>query len=146
MEAVYETAGGLAKRESERAAIVVLSAGSPELSTVHYTRALTRLRESGASFHVVTLSLPGRTAFDDNARQRDTLFDRGVNETGGTRRDVVASMAFPQAMTDVARVLAHQFRVVYARPQSLIPPETFEVTATAPGFKAFGGVARGQPR
>ncbi len=145
IEAVFETANGLARRESDRAAIVVLSAGAPERSNVHYTRALTSLRDSGASLHVVTLSLPGRTIFDDDARQRDTLFDRGVRETGGTRRDVVASMGFPQAMAAVAQALAHQFRVVYARPQALIPPDTFEVTATAAGMRAYGGVARAQP-
>ncbi|MBP7776977.1 MAG: hypothetical protein KA371_07610 [Acidobacteria bacterium] len=146
IEAVYETAGGLSRRESERAAIVVLSATTPELSTMHFTRALERLQESGASLHVVTLSTPGRARFDDNARQRDTLFDRGVSQTGGTRRDVVSSMAFSQAMTDVARVLTHQFRVVYVRPQTLIPPDTFQVTAASPGLTAYGGVARGQSK
>ncbi len=146
MEAIFETARGLATREGERAAIVVLSATTPEQSTIHFTRALSRLQSSGATLHVVSLTAPGRALFDDNARQRDTLFDRGVRLTGGTRRDVVASQAFPQALTEVARVLTHQFRVVYARPQALIPPDTFEVTATAPGLIAYGGVARGQPK
>jgi von Willebrand factor type A domain len=146
MEAIFETARGLATREGERAAIVVVSATTPEQSTIHFTRALSRLESSGATLHVVTLTAPGRALFDDNARQRDTLFDRGVRLTGGTRRDVVASQAFPQALTAVARVLTHQFRVVYARPQALIPPDTFEVTASAPGLIAYGGVARGQPK
>lgn len=145
IEAIHETAGGLGKRESERAAIVVLSASTPERSNVHFSRALTSLRDSGASLYVVTLSPPGATFFDDDARQRDVLFDRGVRETGGTRRDVMASTAFPQAMAAVAQVLAHQFRVVYARPQALIPPDTFEVTATSPGMTAYGGMARGRP-
>lgn len=146
MEAIFETAGGLGRREGERAAIVVISPTTPEQSNIHFTRALSRLESSGATLHVVTLTAPGRALFDDNARQRDTLFDRGVRLTGGTRRDVVASQAFPQALTEVAGVLTHQFRVVYARPQALIPPDTFEVTATAPGLTAYGGVARGQPK
>jgi hypothetical protein len=69
-----------------------------------------------------------------------------VRITGGQRRDVLASMAFTPAMTDLARVLSHQFRVVYARPQTLIPPETFEVTAASAAFTAYGGAARGQPK
>ncbi len=146
IDAIFETARGLATREGERAAIVVVSPTTPEQSNIHFTRALSRLESSGATLHVVTLTAPGRALFDDNARQRDTLFDRGVRRTGGTRRDVVSSMAFPQALTEVAGVLAHQFRVVYARPQTLIPPDTFEVTATAPGLIAYGGVARGQPK
>ena len=55
-------------------------------------------------------------------------------------------MGFTAAMTEVARRLTHQFRVVYARPQTLIPPDSFDVTATAPGLTAYGGVARGQPK
>lgn len=146
VEAVFETAGGLGRRESERAAIVVLSASTPELSTLHFSRALSRLQASGASLHVVTLSTPGRTGFDDAARQRDALLDRGVRETGGSRRNVVSSQAFVPAMTAIARLLSHQFRVVYARPVTLIPPNSFEVTAVSPGLIAYGGVARGQPK
>lgn len=146
LEAVFETATGLARRESERAAIVVLSAGTPEMSTLHHLRVLERLQASGAALHVVALTPPGRLSLNDSARQRDLLLDRGVRATGGMRRDVLSSMAFTPAMTDLARVLTHQFRVVYARPQTLIPPETFEVTAASPGLIAYGGVARGQPK
>ena len=42
-------------------------------------------------------------------------------------------MAFGDALAEVARVLTHQFRVVYARPQTLIPPDTFEVAAAGRG-------------
>ncbi len=146
LEAVLETSNGLMKRESERAAIVILSAGGIEQSTVHYSRALERLHESGAALHAVVLSPPGRNAFDDASRQRDMLLDRGVTSTGGFRRDVLSSMAFAPALAELAQALTHQFRVVYARPQTLIPPESFEVTAAAPGQVAYGTRARGQAR
>lgn len=146
LEAVLETASGLMKRESERGAIVVLSAGGVEQSSVHSSRALDRLEASGASLHAVILSPPGRTTFDDASRQRDMLLDRGVTSTGGFRRDVLSSMAFGPALGDLARVLTNQFRVVYARPQTLIPPESIVVAAAAPGHIAYGTAARGQPR
>ncbi len=146
LEGVFETATGLGRREGERAAIVVLSVGAPEMSTLHHLRVAERLQASGAALHVVMLSLPGRQSLNDTARQRDLLLDRGVRITGGVRRDVLASMAFTPAMTNLARVLTHQFRVVYARPQTLIPPETFEVTAASAAFTAYGGAARGQPK
>lgn len=146
IEAVFEASNGLMKRESERAAIIVLSAGGSELSNLHYSRALERLKASGATLHAVVLSPPGTAAFDDATRQRDTLLDRGVRSTGGVRRDVLSSMAFGPALTDLARVLTNQFRVVYARPQTLIPPDAFEVAATAPGQVAYGSAARGQPK
>ncbi len=146
LEGVFETATGLGRRESERAAIVVLSVSAPEMSTLHHLRVAERLQASGAALHVVTLSMPGRQALNDTARQRDLLLDRGVRITGGLRRDVLASMAFTPVMTDLARLLTHQFRVVYARPQTLIPPATFEVTAVSAAFTAYGGAARGQPK
>ena len=146
LEGVFETATGLARRESERAAIVVLSVSAPEMSTLHHLRVAERLQASGAALHVVTLSMPGRQALNDTARQRDLLLDRGVRITGGLRRDVLASMAFTPVMTNLARLLTHQFRVVYARPQTLIPPATFEVRAASPAFTAYGGAARGQPK
>lgn len=146
LDAVLETSRGIQKREGERAAIVILIAGGVEQSAVHYTRALELLTASGATLHAVVLSPPGRAGFDDATRQRDTLLDRGVNGTGGFRHDVLASMAFGPALADLARTLTHQFRVVYARPQTLIPPDSFEVAAAAPGHTAYGTAARGQPK
>jgi hypothetical protein len=144
LDAVLETSEGLIRREGERAAIVVVSALGIELSNLHYARPLGRLKQSGASLHAIVLNPPGRAAFTDAARQRDQLFDRGVRETGGMRRDVLTSMAFGDALAEVARVLTQQFRVVYARPQTLIPPDTFEVAAARPGLQAYGNAARGQ--
>jgi hypothetical protein len=144
LDAVMDAANGVMRREEERAAIVVVSVLGVEYSTLNYLRPLGRLKQSGASLHAVVLNPPGRAAFTDPARQRDTLLDRGVRETGGVRRDVLTSMAFGEALTEVARVLTHQFRVVYARPQTLIPPDTFEVAAAQPGFVAHGTAARGQ--
>ncbi len=146
LDAVLETSRGIQKREGERAAIVILIAGGVEQSAVHYTRALELLTASGATLHAVVLSPPGRAGFDDATRQRDMLLDRGVNGTGGFRNDVLASMAFGPALADLARTLTHQFRVVYARPQTLIPPDSFEVAAAAPGHTAYGTAARGQPK
>lgn len=146
VEAVQETSNGLMKREGERAAIVVLGAGGVEQSSLSYTSALERLKASGATLHAIVLSPPGQSAFDEPTRQRDTLLARGVKDTGGFRRDVLTSMAFGPALVDLARVLTKQFRVVYARPQSLIPPDAFEVAATAPGHSAYGTAGRGQAK
>ena len=144
LDAVLDVSNGLLKREGERAAIVWLSVQGVEHSTLHYTRPLGRLKQSGASLHAVILNPPGRVAFTDAGRQRDSLFDRGTRETGGVRRDVLAAMSFPDALAEVAGVLTHQFRVVYARPQTLIPPDSFEVVAAQPRHVAYGTAARGQ--
>ncbi len=144
LDTVLDASDGLIRREGERAAIVVVSMQGVEYSTLHYARPLGRLKQSGASLHAVILNPPGRGDFTGASRQRDSLYDRGIRETGGVRRDVLTPMAFGDALVDIARVLTHQFRVVYARPQTLIPPDTFEVAAAKPGFTAYGTAARGQ--
>lgn len=144
LDTVLDASDGLIRREGERAAIVVVSMQGVEYSTLHYARPLGRLKQSGASLHAVILNPPGRGDFTGASRQRDSLYDRGIRETGGVRRDVLTPMAFGDALVDIARVLTHQFRVVYARPQTLIPPDTFEVAAAKPGFIAYGTAARGQ--
>ena len=146
LEAVWEVTRGLQRREGERAAIVLVSLAGTEHSTLHADAVLGRLKDSGAALHVIALSTPGRTPLDDATRQRDTLFDRGARTSGGHYRTILSSQSLAPALADVARILRHQHRVVYARPQTLIPPETFEVAAAKPGFTAYGTAARGQPR
>ena len=58
VDAVDDVARGLGRRESERAAIVVLSVGGREGSNGFYQQALDRLEASGASLHVVMSQSP----------------------------------------------------------------------------------------
>jgi hypothetical protein len=44
----------------------------------------------------------------------------------------------------LAAILKAQHRVVYSRPQTLIPPEKLQVSSAKPGVIASGGAARGQ--
>ncbi|MGE3188453.1 MAG: hypothetical protein AB7N90_02125, partial [Vicinamibacterales bacterium] len=80
---------------------------------------------------------------DSPARERATVLDRGPIESGGTRVDVLCSMAYVTRLSELAAILTHQYKVTYARPGSLIPPETVEVSATAAGIEAHGTPARG---
>jgi hypothetical protein len=47
-------------------------------------------------------------------------------------------------LRDVAVLLNSQYRVVYARPESLIPPERVELSSAKPGVEARATAARGQ--
>ena len=70
--------------------------------------------------------------------------DLGPKASGGTRTDVLTSQAFEVKLQELAAILKSQHRVVYARPQTLIPPEKIAVSATKPGQAASGAPARGQ--
>lgn len=144
LDAIRETAQGLAKREEDRAAIVIIATEHPEFSNLHYTQVLETLRKSGAQLHVVVLSTTNTDMTSEEGRNRATVLDRGPRESGGIRWDVLATSAFEGQLENLGRVLKSQYRVIYARAESLIPPERVEVSAAKPGVEARGAPARGQ--
>lgn len=144
LDAIRETAQGLAKREEDRAAIVVIATEHVEFSNLHYTQVLETLRKSGAQLHVVVMTTTGAPLLTDEARNRASVFDRGPRESGGVRWDVLATSAFEGQLQNLAQVLKSQYRLIYARPESLIPPERVELSAAKPGVEVRGGPARGQ--
>ncbi|MDP1568386.1 MAG: VWA domain-containing protein [Vicinamibacterales bacterium] len=144
LDGIIETARGIGRREGERAAIVLLVAEHIEFSDAHYSQVLEAVADSGAALHAVVWTRPGGSFGDDRVQNRATVLDRGVRESGGLRIDVLASQAYESRMRELATVLTHQYRVVYARPQTLIPPRRVEVTMARPGLDARATPARGQ--
>lgn len=145
LDAIIEVSRGLQKREEDRAAIVVLTTENIEFSTPHYRQVLDALKRGGAQLHAVILNTPAGSALDDPARNRASVLDEGPRLSGGTRSDVLTSQAFEGELLEVAAILKAQYRVVYARPQALIPPEKLDISSAKPGVVASGGAARGQP-
>lgn len=144
LDAIPETSKGLQKREEDRAAIVVLTTENLEFSNEHYSEVLDELKKGGAMLHAVILNTPAGSSLDDAARNRAVVLDRGPRESGGTRTDVLSSQAFEAKLKELAAIMKSQYRVVYSRPQTLIPPEKLEITSTRPGVDVSGGQARGQ--
>jgi len=129
LEGIQDTLKGLAKRAPQRAAIVVLWAGGVEFSTLSHVTLLATLADSGAALHVITV---GTTVPPDvmtpEGRSRELVFDAGTRQSGGRRDNVLSSMALPDALAKLAAELLGQYRITYARPETLIPPKTTEVT------------------
>ena len=145
LDAIAEISKGLQRREEDRAAIVILTTENLEFSERHYKDVLEELARGGASLHAVVLTTPAGSGLDEPARNRAFVLDRGPKDSGGTRIDVLTSQAFEAKLLELAAILKSQHRVVYARPQQLIPPEKIEVTAAKPGtMEVSGGAARGQ--
>lgn len=146
LDAISEVANGLAKRESDRAAMVVVTGEYVDYSNLQYRQVLDDLRDSGATLHAVVLVNPNGSMGSEEARNRATVLDRGTRESGGVRTDVLTSMSFEPRLKALGEILRSQFKVTFARPESLIPPEKFDVAATRPGLEAYGSLARGQGR
>ncbi|MEW5982134.1 MAG: VWA domain-containing protein [Acidobacteriota bacterium] len=139
LEAVEETLTGLAKRPAERAAVVVVWLGGIEFSNTFHDSVLARLKEDGVPLHVITVGSGVPPDISTSAgRQRELLFDRGTTETGGRRDNVLSSMGLPKALETLAAELLGQYRITYARPESLIPPERIEVSVRPPDLTARG--------
>ncbi len=144
LDAIVEISQGLRKREEDRAAMVVVTTENIEFSTRHYKDVLDALARGGAMLHAVVLNTPAGAALNDEARNRASVLDRGPKDSGGTRVDILASQAFDGKLKELAAILKSQHRVVYSRPESLIPPEKLEITSANANVEASGGAARGQ--
>lgn len=144
LDAIVEVSRGLEKRESDRAAIVVVTTENIEHSTRHYRDVLDALKKSGAMMHALVFTSEGGTSLDDAARNRASVLDLGPKGSGGVRFDVLTSLGYEGRMQELAKILKSQHQVIYARPQRLLPPDRVEVTAARPGLVASGGPARGQ--
>jgi hypothetical protein len=74
----------------------------------------------------------GSATRDQNARERAIVVDRGTTSTGGVRDDLLSSMELSDALTRLADELTQQYKVVYGRPGSLIPPKKLDVSVKRP--------------
>src|SRR5262249_13629178 len=139
LDAIYETTQAFKKREAARPVIVALVTEGGELSYRQYEQVLEVLHQGDARLHAIMFGSPS-SSLSDEARNRNIVLDRGVIDTGGSREQLLAPSGLDDRLKRLAALLTHQYRVTYARPQSLIPPEKITVGASKQGL-----VARGTP-
>ena len=72
------------------------------------------------------------------------MLDTGTKDTGGQHVTLLVDSAVGAALQKLARQLSSQYKVVYGRPDSLIPPEKTAVASGRPGVTMRGTPARGQ--
>lgn len=143
LEGIIEVCKGFKAQEATRPVIVAITTEGTEFSDRYYDLVLDPLRASGAAFHALVVGPPsGGTS--DAARNRGIVLDQGTRDTGGRRDNLLSSMSLPSKLTEVATELTHQYRVTYARPQSLIPPEHVTVASARPGITARGTLVKEQ--
>ncbi len=145
LEALDSVASGISKRAPERAAIVaVVVQASPEFSNLPYETVVKTVRDCGATFDAVVLTSGAgivgagigerATAMHD----REIVLDEGTHATGGTNEQALTGMALTPELKSISAQLRGQYRLVYARPESLIPPEKIDVAVKNPALRARG--------
>jgi VWFA-related protein len=143
LDAIVEVVQGFKKREAKRPVIVAIAAEGLELSYRYYEQVLGPLGDSGAAFYALMVGTPFNDLTDEG-RSRSIVLDRGTTITGGNREQLLTPMALGDRLKLLANELTHQYRITYARPQSLIPPEKVTVTTTRAGATARGRLAKEQ--
>jgi VWFA-related protein len=136
MDAVLEICQGFRARKPERPVIAALMLENDhEFSNTFYKQVLDALDETGAALHVIAVGTPAAPSTDE-IRNRNQVLSMGTSQSGGRRDQVLAETAIPGAMAELGDELAHQYKVTYARPDTLIPPGKIDISVTRPGLKA----------
>lgn len=133
LDAIAEVSEGISKRGSIRPVIVVVTTEGSEMSYRQYQEVLEKLKASGAQMHVVTVGSPINYSND-----RNIVIAQGTRDSGGSYDNILTGMALAGRMKQLAAELTGQFRVTYARPQTLIPPEAVTISAAQPGLTVRG--------
>jgi VWFA-related protein len=143
LDAIIETSQGLGRRETPRAVIVPVITDGIEFTNRYSTDVVAALDRTDAALHAVTI---GQFSYSDEhgIRERSFLLSNGPSKSGGQQITLLSPHGLDQALQRLARELSSQYKVVYGRPQSLIPPERTEVSSAQAGVTMRGAPARGE--
>jgi VWFA-related protein len=143
LDAMVEVSDGLIKRESARAAIVAIFTDGTEFTNRYSKDVISALKKARVAVHLVTI---GRFVQDiEHAdRERGFFLVDAPRATGGQQLTMLAPHALSDNLDRVARELNSQYKVVYARPDTLIPPDTLEITSGREGLTVRGTPERTQ--
>jgi len=146
LEGVSEAARELRRREARRPVIVVLTVGGEEHSTQQARDVLDQLHASRAILSVVSAVNPAlrRPAAAsrpadllDSNFQLDQVLGDGSRQSGGRRRDVLATQALLTDLQEIALDLIGRYEVTYQRPQRNRPPQRLAVSVTRRGVSVI---------
>ena len=144
LDAIVEVSRGLGRRETPRAVIVPVINDGVEFTNRYHRDVIDAAKAANAPLHAVTVGSFYATG-EDTVRERALVLDLGTKETGGQRATLLTPMGLDNALDKLARELSSQYKVVYGRPQSLIPPKKLEISSARNGVTVRGTPMRGQP-
>jgi len=143
LDGLVETSRGLKKRETPRAVLLPVVTDGTEFTNYYSKDVVREMVEAGAQLHLIGI---GRFLHSEehSTRERSFLLTEGPRGTGGSETTILASTGLDQAMQRLARELSSQYKVVYSRPESLIPPEKIEISSARADLTMRGSQARDQ--
>ncbi len=146
LEGISDAARSFAVREASRPVIFVLTVGGQEHSTLIGRDVLDQLHRSRAALYVMfagsaavrSPAAPGRAAdlLGSNLNLEQVLGD-GPKQSGGRRRDVIATQALLTDVWQMAAELSSQYEVTYLRPPARNPSQKIQVTVARRGVNVL---------
>jgi VWFA-related protein len=147
LDGLVDASRGLQKREGERRVILAITTEGTDFSNIGHERTNEALAEGGAQFFALVITRGGGADMtSEEARNRNIVLDRGTQLTGGRRDHLLSSMALVDALGRLAAELDNQYHLVYARPDTTVPPKRIEVTVRQPGLTARAVLAAARQR
>jgi len=143
LDGIFETVSGLQRRETPRAVVVPVITDGVEFTTHYFRDIVNTLVKNRVALHMVTIG-PFYHDEEHGTRERSFLLDAGPRESGGQRISLLSAHGLDNALDRLAKELRAQYKVVYSRPESLIPPDKVTVAAGKPGVTMRGTEARGE--
>ena len=143
LDGILETAQGLARRETPRAVIVPVITDGTEFTNRYSNDVVAALDRVDAALHIVGIGQFIHSE-EHGIRERSFLLNDGPAKSGGQYITLLSPHGLDPALQRLARELSSQYKVIYGRPQSLIPPERTEVSSAKPGITMRGAPARGE--
>jgi VWFA-related protein len=142
MDALYEVSRGLERRDTPRAVIIPIITDGGDFPNRQYEQVMPEVKQAGAAIHAIAIGNFSSTDHDE-LRNRARVLAEGTRTTGGQRISLLSEISVQQALDRLGRELSAQYKVVYSRPESLIPPEKTEVSARRPAITMRGAPERG---
>jgi hypothetical protein len=143
LDGMVEVSDGIAKRDASRAAIVAIFTDGTEFTNRYSKDVVESLRNARVAVHLLTIGTFAEDVEHAN-RERNFFLAQAPRATGGQQLSMVAPHAIAMNLERVARELSSQYKIVYARPDTLIPPDTVEISSAREGLIVRGTPDRGQ--
>jgi hypothetical protein len=145
LEAIVDATKILKKREGPRPVIVAfVRSSSPEFSNQNHQAIEAAVKDARASLWVILLQDAQRSTTSEEGQQREMVMGDVVTRSGGLRDILLDKMGLEKGFQEMGELLASQYAVVYARPESLIPPSKLDVTTKRSGARALAPRWTGQ--
>ena len=142
MDALFEVSRGLERRETPRAVLIPIITDGSDFPYRQYEQVMPEVKQAGAAIHAIAVGHFASMSHDE-LRNRSRILSDGTRESGGQRISLLSEISVQQALDRLGRELSSQYKVVYGRPDSLIPPEKIQVSARRPGVTMRGTLERG---